>query len=258
MLTITPIKAFNDNYIWCIIGDNNQAYVVDPGASEPIVQFLQSQQLSLAGILITHHHHDHIGGIEQLQSSTNATLPIFGPKSEFIPQVTHIVSEQTRLQLPYINCEIQILEIPGHTLDHIAFLIADNLFCGDTLFSGGCGRIFEGTPTQMWQSLNKLKRLPISTKVFCAHEYTLNNLLFAEHVDPKNLELRSYINWVKQQTSSEQPTLPSTIANELKINPFLRCDNQLIQGAIAQYYHHQKIVTEAAYFSDLRKWKDNF
>ncbi|MCL1078675.1 hydroxyacylglutathione hydrolase [Parashewanella spongiae] len=257
MISIKAIPAFQDNYIWCITRDNKHAFVVDPGDAEAVTQHLVKHQMSLAGILITHHHADHTGGITELLNTHGLDIPVYGPLSRHIPQITQPVSEG-ELFIKNINSTAEVLSIPGHTLDHIAYLIEGHLFCGDTLFSGGCGRIFEGTPEQMTDSLSKITKLSPETMVYCAHEYTQSNMEFAVHVDPENKELAEYFNWVKQQRNQNQITLPSTIKQELKINPFLRCDNPLIQQTICREYPLNKLENKTQYFAQLRKWKDNF
>lgn len=257
MFEIKSIPAFNDNYIWCIIGNNKQAYVVDPGTAAPVIEFIEANQLELAGILITHHHLDHTGGIDDLQNYTKHQLTVYGPESKLIPQVTTIVINKSTFKLDGIDSLIEVFETPGHTLDHIAYLIDDHLFCGDTLFSAGCGRLFEGTPEQMYHSLNLLASLPEATKVYPAHEYTLSNLDFAIRVEPSNSDVSQYASKCQQLRRNNIPTLPSTIETELRVNPFLRVNESKIIDALTKFPHTRQ-ADAVTRFSALRKWKDNF
>ncbi|RLV61196.1 hydroxyacylglutathione hydrolase [Parashewanella curva] len=258
MLTIQPIPAFNDNYIWCISNQQKQAVVVDPGSAVEVIRFLEKQQLVLVGILITHHHADHIGGIEELLSSYDTNIQVYGPNSKRIPQITHIVDDKTPIFINELGVSAQVINVTGHTLEHIAYLIDGNLFCGDTLFSGGCGRIFEGTAEQMFTSLEKLSALPSATKVFCAHEYTLSNLTFALMAEPSNSLLLDYYDQVKQQRQNNEITLPSSIGKELEINPFLRCDQAEIQSKVSTKFNLSTSLDTIDCFTYLRKWKDIF
>lgn len=263
MLNIIPLPAFTDNYIWLFKQSTSQnVYVVDPGDANVVIDYLSQHQLTLAGILITHHHIDHTGGILALSNFAKQTgsaepLPIYGPASENINGINQPINNEKSIILKTLNISVNIFTIPGHTLGHIAYLIDDNLFCGDTLFSGGCGRLFEGTPQQMYASLTALSQLPKETKVFCTHEYTLANLKFASQVEPDNRDLQRYIEQVTQLRQNNQPSLPSSIEKEQKINPFLRCDKDTIQRAISQHFQqiHKDNTTT---FALLRQWKDNF
>ncbi|MCL1125136.1 hydroxyacylglutathione hydrolase [Shewanella surugensis] len=263
MLNIIPLPAFTDNYIWLIKHSNSQdVYVVDPGDANVVIDYLNAHQLTLAGILITHHHIDHTGGILALKSfseqhSAQAVLPVYGPASENINGVNHPINNERSMILKTLNIKVTIFTIPGHTLGHIAYLMDDNLFCGDTLFSGGCGRLFEGSPEQMHTSLTQLSQLPTETKVFCTHEYTLANLTFASEVEPDNNDLYAYKEQVSQLRLNNQPSLPSSIGMERKINPFLRCEQDTIQRAIRQHFQHPSHDNRST-FALLRQWKDNF
>ncbi len=223
MIHIEPIPAFNDNYIWCISDDTSRkAAVVDPGDAAPVEQALLDRQLELSAILITHHHFDHTGGIEQLIKHRN--IPVYGPENDAVALINHRLNERSTLSLFGLN--FSVLEIPGHTLDHIALYCADTglgypvVFCGDTLFAGGCGRIFEGDPAMMLNSLHKLAALPAATRVYCAHEYTLGNLSFANAVEPDNDALNERIRTDSKRRQDNIPTVPSVLATEFATNPF--------------------------------------
>lgn len=258
MMTVIPIQAFSDNYIWLIKPKNSSnVYVVDPGDATPIIEYLQTYQLCLAGILITHHHYDHTSGIAKLTDWSNNDIPVYGPASENIKGITHAINQQQDLSLLNTNLQAKVLFIPGHTLGHISYLIEDCLFCGDTLFSGGCGRLFEGSPSQMLHSLNKLAQLNDDTKVYCAHEYTQSNLKFALSIEPNNQDLISYSLWVNEQRSKHQPSLPSSIKREKMINPFLRVNTKDIAEKLDASLG-QENSDDVNRFALLRQWKDNF
>ncbi len=258
MFNVMSIPAFYDNYIWCIIAEENLAYVVDPGTAKPVIEFLHNKNLELAGILITHHHHDHTGGIEDLKAYVNHELPVYGPDSEMTAQITIKLKHEQTFSVEGINAPFKVIEIPGHTLDHIAYLINGHLFCGDTLFSAGCGRLFEGTPKQMHHSLSLISGLPEETKVYPAHEYTMGNLNFARNVEPNNSDLQNYINRCSRLTEQNIPTLPSSINTELKVNPFLRTNSREIINTLVNQFPDLKQADAVARFAALRKWKDNF
>ena len=259
MISVEPIAAFSDNYIWCLIdSESRRAAVVDPGDAAPVKAALQQRQLSLQAILITHHHFDHTGGITELLA--DYPVAVYGPVSDNIPQITHPLREHDTLSL--FGLEFSVLAIPGHTLDHIALYCdqsADGplLFCGDTLFAGGCGRVFEGTAAMMLQSLNKLAALPAATRVYCAHEYTLANLAFADAVEPTNQRLQRRIERDSELRQQDRPTLPSTIADELHTNPFLRCGEDSVISS-ARRHSGQACANPEQVFAVVRSWKDNF
>ncbi len=258
MLNISAISAFNDNYIWLIKpNDTNSVYVVDPGDAQVVIDHLEQHQLELQGILITHHHNDHTGGIKQLQTYCQHQVEVYGPELEGISGITVPLSGDQDIQIPGFTGRTCIVKIPGHTKGHIGFLHQGHLFCGDTLFSGGCGRLFEGTPEQMLASLTKLADFPANTKVYCAHEYTQANLAFALQAEPNNAQLIEYNNWVLKARAHNLPTLPTDIATELNINPFLRCHLPEIQETVARRFGQAK-GSELQTFTLLRKWKDNF
>ncbi|WP_343817916.1 hydroxyacylglutathione hydrolase [Colwellia asteriadis] len=258
-LTVTAIKAFNDNYIWAITSPrNNSLTLVDPGDANVCITFIEKYNLNLTHILITHHHHDHTGGIEALVKYTqNSTVNVYGPNNSKIIGLTHKVNQGDIVTLPELQCQFSIKELPGHTLDHIAYIHDDMVFCGDTLFSGGCGRLFEGTPAQMHHSLAKLTALPEHTLVYCAHEYTQANLEFAATVEPNNIMLQQYREKVLALRQQSQATIPTTIGIEKAINPFLRSNsNEVI--ASAKHYNPQCMSDEISVFAAIRAWKDNF
>ena len=257
MLSIKPIPAFNDNYIWLLqITGQSTAYVVDPGDAQAVEKALMEKSLDLAGILITHHHHDHTGGISEL--TRNRKIPVYGPVSSNISGITHPLSDGDQVLLAGIT--FQIIATPGHTLDHIVYFSATSepiLFCGDTLFGGGCGRLFEGSPELMFHSLNKLANLPENTKVYCAHEYTLSNLRFCTAVEPDNLRLQARIATDSLLREQNQPTIPTILSTELKTNPFLRCHVPSIITA-AEQYSGEQLSDSVNVLRVIRAWKDNF
>ena len=253
MLSVEPIKAYTDNYIW-LVSTNEGSIVVDPGESKEILNLIDSNKIDLKGVLITHHHYDHTNGLLDLTNKMN--LEVYGPKK--IEGINNIVKESDKFSL--IGIDFEVIEIPGHTLDHLAFYSSNNkdpiLFCGDTLFAGGCGRVFEGTFEQMFKSLKKISNYPKETKIFCGHEYTLSNLKFALEVDKDNKQLADeYIN-VKKLISSDIPSLPTNLNKELKVNPFLRCNEINIKNKVIDKF--DIIDDELEIFTALRKWKDNF
>jgi hydroxyacylglutathione hydrolase len=262
-LSIEPIRAFQDNYIWLLTRPgSNRASVVDPGDAAPVLELLNARGLSLDSILLTHHHADHTGGLPELLERFPA--PVYGPASGRVQGITHPLKEGD--QLTVLGCGFRILEVPGHTLDHIAWFGAAQpdagipkplLFCGDTLFAAGCGRLFEGSAETMYASLQKLASLPGETLVYCAHEYTLSNLRFAMAAEPDNAELRERL---KQDTDTYERTgitLPSTIVTELRTNPFLRCHTEGLRKNAAQHASAQPQNTIEV-FAAVRRWKDGF
>jgi len=256
-LNVRPVGAFSDNYVWLIESPKAPAQVVavDPGDAAPVIAELKRRNLKLAAILLTHHHPDHIGGVPDLLRLGN--IPVIGPEDQRIAFRTQTVRDGERCELPELGLGFEILQIPGHTLSHIAFWGHGALFCGDTLFSAGCGRMFEGTPKQMNASLSRLRDLPPETQVFCGHEYTAANLRFALTVEPANSAALEYQASVQRIRAAGEPTLPSTLNLEIKVNPFLRCDNPSVRSA-AETRAGKALAEPAEVFAVLRAWKDQF
>lgn len=255
-VSIVPVASLKDNYIWTIINQPHRcALVVDPGAAFPVIEHLQRYQLNLTAILITHHHWDHTNGIAELNALYK--VPVVGPIGENIPSMTLSVQDNEVITLSPDFPSYQIMAIPGHTLGHIAYYTHGSLFCGDTLFAAGCGRLFEGTTLQLYTSLQKISRLPEDTKIYCAHEYTLANLHFAHLVEPSNQDIIHRIEHTRQLLEKNQPTLPSTLKEEKMTNPFLRCHSPEII-ANTEFHIEKKLSTSLEVFSALRQWKDHF
>ncbi|MAD57897.1 MAG: hydroxyacylglutathione hydrolase [Porticoccus sp.] len=251
---VRRFPIFQDNYIWVLtINDTGSIYIIDPGDSESVLEFLKKSNLTLKGILITHHHPDHVNGINCILA--HQPVPVFGTTR--IKEATHTVSDKDILSLS--GHKFEVLSIPGHTYDHVAYYCAKEslLFSGDTLFSGGCGRIFEGTPQQMYESLSLLSSLPPSTKIYCSHEYTEANINFAMEVDPENKSLIKYKEKVKVLRINNKATIPTTVGLEKKINPFLRANEKSIQDA-ASHYLKKENLTPIEAFTAIRKWKDSY
>jgi hydroxyacylglutathione hydrolase len=260
MLNVLAVPAFADNYLW-LIHDGDHAAVVDPGDAAPILAALESHKLSLVAILLTHHHADHVGGVPEL--SERFKVPVFGPRSEAIATVTMPVAENDTVDVPRLSLSLSVLDVPGHTRGHIAYVARDQgwVFCGDTLFAGGCGRLFEGTPEQMVASLAKLSALPDATKVYCAHEYTLSNLRFAREVEPGNADLIERIEREQAKRAQNLPTIPTTIAIEKATNPFLRYRSPEILHTLERSGKLDANVATTepiAAFAALRTWKNSF
>lgn len=265
MLNITPIPSYSDNYIWLIHhSDHNSVYVVDPGDSKPVEQYLHKHNLTLAGILVTHRHWDHVTGIAPLCQSF--PVEVYGPLCPDIPQVTRALADGDTFNL-WGQVNVQVFATPGHMPEHLSYFVVDkaantdcsesHLFCGDTLFSAGCGRIFTGTHTALKTSLDKFKALPVQTRIYCAHEYTQANLRFAKAVEADNPNLIARIKEVDLLRNKAQPSLPSTIAQELQFNPFLRCDCTTVKHS-AENHIGSSLAGELAIFTVLRDWKNSF
>ncbi len=260
---IIAIKAFSDNYIWAITNNKSLA-LVDPGDANVCINFIERHQLKLDAILITHHHPDHTGGIEKLRSYCQKLqwpITVYGPKNENIPFNDVKLIEKDTVNLANLNISLQVIDLPGHTAGHIAYFSNKEdepaLFCGDTLFSGGCGRLFEGSPQQMLNSLTKLVNLPESTKVYCAHEYTQANLKFALTVEPENQVLVDYSQRVNELRAKQQATIPTSIKVEKQINPFLRSHEPTVQASAMQFDNNAQASTIDT-FTVIRRWKDQF
>lgn len=256
----TAIPAFQDNYIWCISADHSSdCLLIDPGCATSVLSYLAEHQLTPAAILITHHHADHVGGIVQLQQQfPGVALYLPALEIEKIPHLAtncYAVRAEDMIDIQALKLTFQVIAVPGHTLGHVAYVCQpDNtpwLFCGDTLFSAGCGRLFEGTAQQMLQSLTALNRLPANTQIYCTHEYTLSNLKFAAAVEPDNTDIVEYLQQVSQLRSSGGISLPSTFTKERAINPFLRCDSLVLQQKWQQ-------SDALSLFTMLRQWKNQF
>ena len=257
MRTIIPIPAFRDNYIWAITQGRNVA-VVDPGDAEPVLSWLGQTGNALSAIIATHHHADHVGGIPALRERYD--VPVFGPARERIPQRSDALGEGDRIDVPGTDLSLTVFDIPGHTAGHIAYYSTGSdplLFCGDTLFAAGCGRLFEGTPKQMWASLGKLAGLAPQTRVFCGHEYTLANLRFAEAVEPASASIRARIERERAKRERDEPTLPTTIGDEIETNPFIRAARTNVMAAASKHAGHA-IADPVESFATLRAWKNDF
>jgi len=254
---LTPIPAFSDNYIWLLQRDR-RALIVDPGHAEPALHALKAQDLTLDAILLTHHHSDHVGGVCALHQETGAT--VYGPATEQLPMCDHPMRQDGTVRLARLHISLSVLDIPGHTAGHIGFFghipdLAPVLFCGDTLFSAGCGRLFEGTPEQMVSSLGKIAALPHNTLVCCAHEYTLSNLHWALQVEPDNPALQARWHQVQQLRQDGLPSLPTTLGLELQTNPFLRTAQASVAAAACRYAG-QALHSAVDVFACLRAWKN--
>ena len=256
-MKLIPLPAFQDNYLW-VLHDGRRAIVVDPGDAQPVLACLQRDRLQLEAILVTHHHPDHIGGLDALRDATGAA--VYGPARERIPEPFTRLAEGDVVNA--LGLSFRVLDVPGHTAGHVAYYCPDVdgrplLFCGDTLFSAGCGRLFEGTPAQMLASLDKLAALPGATRVCCTHEYTLSNLKFARAVEPGNAELIQYQQRCEELRARNQPTLPSSIEQERLVNPFLRTRLPGVAQA-ARAHDTATSPDEVGVFATLRHWKNQF
>ena len=253
-MDIVPLPAFRDNYIWTL-RDARHAAVVDPGEAGPVRRYLAEHALELVAILATHHHPDHTGGIAELVAARK--VPVFGPKGEPIPALTHPVAQGDKVGIAELSASFSVLDIPGHTRAHVAYYGLGALFCGDTLFACGCGRVFEGTPEQMLASLTKLAALPDETRVYCGHEYTLANIAFARKVDPGNAELAAREERARALRAAGRPTLPSTLGEERATNPFLRWREPAVVES-ANKYLGARVSDPVRVFAAIREWKNAF
>jgi hydroxyacylglutathione hydrolase len=262
-LLVVPVPAFADNYLWLVVRGRD-ALVVDPGDAAPIERALAERGLTLRAILLTHHHADHVGGVRALLAArAGVPIPVYGPAHDGIEGVTRPLREGDRVDIDRPALCFDVLDVPGHTRGHIAYVARPHenqptlLFCGDTLFAAGCGRLFEGTAEQMHASLTKLAALPTETRVYCAHEYTLNNLRFARAVEPDSAALDRRIAEASALRERGEPTIPSTIALERATNPFLRADEANVRAA-AERHESGAAASAVATFAALRRWKDTF
>ncbi len=254
MLKVHRIHAFDDNYIWLIGCENNpRVAIVDPGDAEPVIERLEKESLQPIAILITHHHGDHTGGVKTLVQRYD--IPVYGPAHERIPALTHPVTEGDVVTLSECHLRFRVLDTPGHTRGHVCYVGHDALFCGDTLFTAGCGRLFEGTAEQMYTSLEKLRALPDETAVYCAHEYTQANLAFAIIAEPHNSVTGERLEEVRRLRADHRDTVPAMLSLEKQTNPFLRSHVlELIQAA--ETFAGQPLKTPAEVFATVRRWKD--
>jgi len=257
MLEVSPVRAFSDNYLWLIHAPANRREVaaVDPGDADAVETALREHGLALRAILVTHHHADHVGGVRAL--ATRHGVPVFGPARERLPCDVRPLDDGDTVSLAELGLEFRVMAVPGHTLGHVAYYGHGALFCGDTLFSAGCGRLFEGTPTQMLDSLERIAALPDDTRVYCAHEYTLGNLRFAAAVEPGNADVLETLDAVRALRARDGITLPTTLGRERRINPFLRCREPAVRAA-AEARAGAPLPAAADVFAVIRAWKDGY
>ncbi|MBI4756257.1 MAG: hydroxyacylglutathione hydrolase [Betaproteobacteria bacterium] len=253
-MNISPIRAFRDNYIW-VMRRGDLAVVVDPGDAQPVIRFVEENGVRLLAVLVTHHHGDHVGGLDDL--GARYRMPVYGPWHEEIDGVTNPLRHGDFVDVPELELNLRVIEVPGHTRGHIAYYGANALLCGDTLFGCGCGRLFEGTPAMMLDSLQRLSALPGDANVYCAHEYTESNCRFALAVEPDNARLRERVAAVAQLRGSDIPTVPSTLEEERATNPFLRTEQPAVRRA-AERFLGRRPGDEVEVFAAIRAWKNNF
>lgn len=255
MIQVRPVPAFDDNYIWLIARPGRkEVAIVDPGDEEPVIAALEAEGLTPVAILVTHHHRDHTGGIEALVERYR--LPVYGPATEKIPALSQPLAGGERLHLAALGLELSVMATPGHTRGHLCYFGEGALFSGDTLFTAGCGRLFEGTPQQMYASLCALAALPEATQVYCAHEYTLANLRFARVAEPDNAAIRQRLLATEQLRANGAPTVPAPLALELATNPFLRTHIPAVINGAQQFVGHP-LADGAEIFAAVRRWKDS-
>ena len=253
-IQVIPLRAFNDNYVWTLRSGSSVA-VVDPGQAQPVLDYLAAENVRLVAILATHHHQDHVGGIAELLEA--GKVPVYGPRGEPIATLTQAVGGGDTVSLEQLGVSFEVLDIPGHTRAHVAYYGANMLFCGDTLFACGCGKAFEGTPQQLYASLEKLMALPDETLVYCGHEYTMSNIRFAKTVEPDNVALVEREASDARLRAENRPTLPSTIAREKATNPFVRVSRPAVVAS-ANKYLGKRVSDPASVFAALRQWKNEF
>jgi hydroxyacylglutathione hydrolase len=254
-IEIMGLPAFEDNYIW-VLRKQGQAVVVDPGDAAPVLAHLKASGDRLVGILITHHHGDHCGGVADL-AAQHPAVAVYGPALENIDGITHPLQGGERVKLDQLGIELEVIPVPGHTRGHLAYYGDGTLFCGDTLFGAGCGRLFEGTPAQMQASLARIAVLPAPTLVYCAHEYTQSNLRFAIAVEPDNIDIQARVADVATKRAARQPTVPSSIDLERATNPFLRWDAPAVIAAATGRLGHPP-TSPVETFAAIREWRNGF
>lgn len=255
MIQVHGVPAFDDNYIWLIgLPGSREVAIVDPGDEEPVIAYLEKAQRVPVAILVTHHHRDHTGGIEALVE--RYSLPVYGPAHESIPALSHPLRDGDSVRLPGLDVTLTVMETPGHTRGHLCYYGPGTLFCGDTLFTAGCGRLFEGTARQMHHSLSRIAALPDDTLIYCAHEYTLDNLCFALVAEPTNAAIQARYLATQQARAAGHPTVPAPLAMEKATNPFLRCAIPTLVEAATQFAG-EPLVDGVAVFAAVRRWKDS-
>ena len=256
MLEIIPLPALKDNYIWLLKNKiSRHVAIIDPSETKPVLDKIKSESLIPIAILITHHHWDHVGGI--LGIIKQYDIPVYTPKTESVTGSTDLVSEGDIVALPELNINLEILDVPGHTSGAIAYYTNSIVFSGDTLFAGGCGRIFEGTSSQMYASLTKFKTLPANTLLYCGHEYTVKNLKFAASIEPQNTFIHKRLEHAQRSRKSNRPTVPTTLLEESRSNPFLRCEEPNVISAASDFFG-KNLNNAVDVFTAIRQWKDNF
>ncbi len=253
-MQVYPVSAFKDNYVWIIQGEERRVAIVDPGEAAPVLEAIERENTEPVAILVTHHHADHVGGIAEIRD--RFPVPVFGPAHESVPGMDHPLREGDRVEPEGLGLAFEVLDTPGHTAGHIAYVHREALFCGDTLFTGGCGKLFEGTPRQMFESLEKIRALPESTWVYCGHEYTLDNLDFARQVEPDSDAIARRITGDRERRDADRPTVPATLELERATNPFLRWDVPAVREA-AEAYVDGRLRQDWEVFAALRQWKDD-